>query len=329
MKPSMRLDRMLARLGFGTRNEIRQLVRQGAVTVNGETASDPGRHVRPQTDEIRVRGEPVTFREHVYVMMHKPAGVVSATEDLRERTVLDLLPDHLRGFHPFPIGRLDKDAEGLLLLTSNGKLAHELLSPRRHVPKTYRALVRGEVGPDDVAAFAAGVTLDDGYVTMPARLTVLAAVSSAVAAEAGIGTAADRCGMPDGSSGEAGGRRAISAASGGGGTTPGEPGGGGTIPEEMRQAIARLASEPVLKRDAWEQALRDGAPLSWIELTICEGKFHQVKRMFGAVGKPVLYLRRVAMGPLRLDAALRPGEWRELTPEEERALLNGPPAESG
>lgn len=321
MNTSMRLDRMLARLGFGTRSEIRQLVRQGAVTVNGQPVSDPGRHVQPEADEVRVHGEPVAYREKVYVMLHKPAGVVSATEDARERTVLDLLPEHLRAFEPFPVGRLDKDTEGLLLVTNDGKLAHELLSPRRHVPKTYRALIRGEVGPADVAAFAAGVELDDGYLTMPAQLSVLAAVPSARAAGVWPGAA--------------GGGGTAPGETGDGGTPPGENGVGGMTPDEtgncampddMRQAIARLASEPALRRDAWEQALRDGAPLSWIELTIHEGKFHQVKRMFAAVGKQVLYLRRVAMGRLRLDPALRPGDWRELTPEEERELRGGPPA---
>ena len=182
-------------------------------------------------------------REFVYFMLNKPPGVVSATEDARERTVLDLPRPEDRVREPFPVGRLDKDTEGLLLLTNDGKLAHELLAPRKHVDKTYEANVRGAVGDDDVRAFDDGVTLDDGYVTMPAGLKV-AAVD-------------------------------------------------GTHPE---------------------------GPLSSVVVTIKEGKFHQIKRMFEAVGKKVVYLRRVAMGPLKLDPQLPLGSYRELTEAEIDAL---------
>lgn len=283
MKPSMRLDKMLAHEGYGTRSDIKRLVREGAVTVNGRQAVDPGMHVRPAEDEVHVFGRAVAYREFRYVMMHKPAGVVSATEDAREPTVLGLLPEEMRRHGLFPVGRLDKDAEGLLLLTNDGKLAHGLLSPRKAVFKTYRALVRGNVDAADAKAFAAGVTLDDGYVTMPARLKVLATLP-----------ATDLAGDAAASGEEA-------------------------VPE-MREAARRLSEEPAFSRGAWEESVRDGAPVSWVELSIREGKFHQVKRMFAAVGKKVLYLRRVAVGDLRLDPALGPGEWRELTPDEEKAL---------
>ncbi|MGE7055777.1 16S rRNA pseudouridine(516) synthase, partial [Paenibacillus glucanolyticus] len=173
----------------------------------------------------------------------KPPGVVSATEDLRDRTVLDLLDKDYLVFEPFPVGRLDKDTEGLLLLTNDGKLAHELLSPRKHIPKTYEAIVEGRVGEEDARLFAAGVTLDDGYATMPAELVI----------------------------------------------------------------------HSYEERD-------DGVILSRISLTIHEGKFHQVKRMFEAVGKKVVYLKRVSMGELRLDKSLEIGTYRELT-EEELALI--------
>ncbi|HEY8529424.1 MAG TPA: pseudouridine synthase [Paenibacillaceae bacterium] len=329
MKPSMRLDKMLAHEGYGTRSDIKRLIREGAVTVNGRPVSDPGMHVRPAEDEVCVHGRAVTYREFRYIMLHKPAGVVSATEDARERTVLGLLPDDLRWHGLFPVGRLDKDAEGLLLLTNDGKLAHGLTSPRKAVYKIYRALVRGKMDAADAEAFAAGVALDDGYVTMPARLTVLASMPAAALAEAASGIGEP----PDGerASGEAGSPDAAGAP--GAAWAPNRTGlsdkaqspGEAESAEaeailEMRQAARRLAEEPALNRSAWEEAVRDGATVSWVELAIREGKFHQVKRMFAAAGKKVLYLRRVAVGALRLDPALEPGQWRELTPDEEEAL---------
>ncbi|WP_027085240.1 pseudouridine synthase [Cohnella panacarvi] len=276
MKSTIRLDKMLGNLGYGTRSGIKLLVKQGAVTVNGQRAKDPGMQINPHADSVALDGETIAYRDTVYVMLHKPAGVVSATEDNRDRTVLDLLDPDVTVLSPFPVGRLDKDTEGLLLLTNDGKLAHELLSPKKHVPKTYRALVAGDVDASDAAAFGQGVTLDDGYVTMPAQLQVLAAASDA--------------------------SEALEAS-----TSDSDPSG-----EELR-AAARLARRN-LTPDYTEQ------PLSWIELTINEGKFHQVKRMFEAVGKKVLYLRRVSMGPLTLDAALAPGQWRELSEQEVDSL---------
>ncbi|CAG7650902.1 pseudouridine synthase [Paenibacillus allorhizosphaerae] len=243
MKATMRLDKLLAHTGFGTRSEIKQLVKRGAVTVNDKPAKDSGMQVQPDRDRIAVEGEPVAYRQFVYLMLNKPQGVVSATEDTRDRTVLDLLDEEYAHFEVFPVGRLDKDTEGLLLLTNDGKLAHNLLSPRKHVPKTYYAEVDGAVGPDDAEAFAQGVTLDDGYVTMPAKLNIL------------------QKGSPDR------GERSV------------------------------------------------------IELTIMEGKFHQVKRMFQAVGKKVVFLKRLSMGPLVLDPALPTGQSRELTAYELERLV--------
>lgn len=243
MKATLRLDKLLAHTGFGTRSEIKQLVKRGVVSVDGKTAKDSGMQVNPERDRITVDGEPVIYREFVYLMLHKPQGVVSATEDTRDRTVLDLLDEQYSHFDVFPVGRLDKDTEGLLLLTNDGKLAHNLLSPRKHVPKMYYAEVNGAVDQSDIDAFARGVTLDDGYVTMPAELIVL------------------HCGRPE------------------------------------------------------------AGELSRIELTIHEGKFHQVKRMFQAVGKQVTYLKRLSMGPLKLDRALPLGQSRELTDAERQSLL--------
>ena len=236
-----RLDKVLSHIGIASRSDIRKQAKQGLITVNGAVVKDSGFHVDPYKDKIEVGGEPVLYREYIYLMMNKPPGVLSATEDRRDRTVLDLLTKDYALFEPFPVGRLDKDTVGLLLLTNDGKLAHELLSPRKHVPKTYEATVEGEVDSDDVAAFAAGVTLEDGYVTEPAQLTIL-------------------------------GRE------------------------------------------------RGTKVISYISLVITEGKFHQVKRMFQAVGKKVTFLKRVAMGELKLDESLPLGSYRELTAEEMHLL---------
>ncbi|MDV6377497.1 pseudouridine synthase [Sporosarcina sp. GW1-11] len=234
----MRLDKLLSNTGYGSRKEVRQLLKKGMIRVNGAVAKDPALHVDPESDAISLLGEEVIYRQFIYLMMHKPPGVLSATEDNRDRTVVDLLGSEERHFEPFPVGRLDKDTEGLLLLTNDGKLAHNLLSPKKEVPKTYFAKVAGRVTEEDAEAFSRGVILDDAYETKPGILNIL-------------------------QSGE----------------------------------------------------------ISEIELTITEGKFHQVKRMFEAVGKKVIYLKRLTMGPLVLDEDLRLGEYRELTEEELQALL--------
>ena len=237
MRETQRLDKVLSNFGFGTRSEIRQLVKNGIVRVNGEVAKDSGMHVNPDTCEIDVNGNILNYREFVYLMMNKPAGVISATEDNKQRTVLDILPDKFKCFDLFPAGRLDIDTEGLLLLTNDGKLAHEVLSPKKHVPKRYYALVDGIVSEDIAQSFKEGVILDDGYKTMPAELFIIRA-----------------------------GQR------------------------------------------------------SEIELVLHEGKFHQVKRMFEAVGRKVLFLKRIRMGGLDLDPGLAAGECRELSSNEVRLL---------
>lgn len=241
-----RLDKMLSHIGVGSRSDIRKLAKQGLIHVNGAVVKDSGIHVDSYNDKVEVNGEVVTYREYIYLMMNKPPDVLSATEDKRDRTVLDLLKPEYAQFEPFPVGRLDKDTVGLLLLTNDGKLAHELLSPRKHVPKIYEATVEGEVDADDVAAFATGVELEDGYVTLPAQLTILSRER---------------------------------------GTTT----------------------------------------ISHISLMITEGKFHQVKRMFQAVGKKVTFLKRVSMGELKLDENLALGAYRELTKEELNLLSAGAP----
>ncbi|QHW34246.1 rRNA pseudouridine synthase [Paenibacillus rhizovicinus] len=244
MAKRMRLDKLLANMGFGTRSEIRRAVKQGRVTVEGQTVKDFGLNLDPETAAVRFDDEEVVYQETIYVMLNKPQGVVSATEDTRDRTVIDLLEPGHRILQPFPVGRLDKDTEGLLLLTNDGKLAHDLLSPRKHVTKTYEALVHGDVNGEDQEAFRQGVTLDDGYKTMPADLAI------------------------------------------------------------------------------GEKEQREEGVFSRITLSIREGKFHQVKRMFEAVGKKVVYLKRVSMGPLALDETLELGAYRPLTDAELDALLN-------
>jgi 16S rRNA pseudouridine516 synthase len=234
----MRIDKVLANLGYGSRKEVKKLLKDGSVTVNDEKIKDAKQHVDPEKDLIRINGEAVEYREFIYLMMNKPPGVISATEDNRDETVIDLLEAEDLIFEPFPVGRLDKDTEGLLLITNDGQLAHRLLSPKKHVPKTYFAVIDQEVTEEDVIAFRKGVILDDGYATKPGELNIL-------------------------KSGER----------------------------------------------------------SDIELTITEGKFHQVKRMFEAVGKKVVYLQRLSMGPLQLDETLELGEYRELTEEELQSLM--------
>lgn len=172
-KERQRLDKVLAHLGYGSRREIKKMVKAERVIVNGAVVRDPELHVFPWQDRIEVDGEPIHYREYIYLMMNKPQGVLSATEDAAGKVVVDLLRPEHKAFAPFPVGRLDKDTEGLLLLTNDGQLAHRLLAPKKHVPKRYYARVKGVVTDEDKGAFQAGITLDDGYRTLPAELTIL------------------------------------------------------------------------------------------------------------------------------------------------------------
>lgn len=165
-----RLDKVLAATGRWSRREVKLLVKQGQVRVNGAAASSAEEKLDPETAAVTVGGQTVVLQKHTYIMLHKPAGVLSATEDSRQKTVLELLPPELRRRGLSPVGRLDKDTEGLLLLTDDGELAHRLLSPKYHVDKRYYAEVDGLLGPADADAFAEGMTLDDGLVCLPAGL---------------------------------------------------------------------------------------------------------------------------------------------------------------
>ncbi|MEF9951283.1 MAG: pseudouridine synthase [Clostridium sp.] len=170
-----RLDKVLANMGYGTRKEVKAITKSGQVTVNGIMIKDSAVHVNPYEDEIIIAGERVNYREYIYIMMHKPPGVISATEDKNCETVIDILEHEDAIFKPAPVGRLDKDTEGLLLITNDGELNHKLLSPKKHVPKKYYADIDGLVTESDIEEFKKGVVLDDGYHTMPAELTILEA----------------------------------------------------------------------------------------------------------------------------------------------------------
>ena len=229
----MRLDKYLCETGFGTRSQVKDLLKKGQVMVNGEVVKKPELKINETTDQILCQGEKASYQKNIYLMLHKPAGVVSATEDNREKTVLDLVRPEDRKNGLFPVGRLDKDTEGLLLLTDDGELAHRLLSPKKHVDKTYYAKIDGQVTEEHVKQFREGLDIGDEKKTLPAVLTILLS-----------------------------------------------------------------------------------GPVSEIEVTIHEGRFHQIKRMFEAVGCKVTYLKRLSMGSLVLDETLPPEEYRPLTEAE-------------
>lgn len=229
-----RLDKLLAGTGKWSRREVKALVRQCLVRVDGRLAASAEDKLDPAVAVVTVAGETISLCRFTYVMLHKPAGVLTATEDRKQPTVLDLLPPELRRIGLAPVGRLDKDTEGLLLLTNDGELTHRLLSPKYHVDKRYLARVDGELSAADTEAFACGMTLGDGLECLPAGLELLPGHACIV--------------------------------------------------------------------------------------TLREGKFHQVKRMLAARGAPVLYLKRLSMGPLVLEDSLAAGAYRLLRAEEILAL---------
>ena len=233
----MRLDKYLCETGFGTRSQVKDLLKKGQVMVNGEVVKKPELKINETTDQILCQGKKAFYQKNIYLMLHKPAGVVSATEDNREKTVLDLVRPEDRKNGLFPVGRLDQDTEGLLLLTDDGELAHRLLSPKKHVDKTYYAKIDGQVTEEHVKQFREGLDIGDEKKTLPAVLTILLS-----------------------------------------------------------------------------------GPVSEIEVTIHEGRFHQIKRMFEAVGCKVTYLKRLSMGSLVLDETLPPEEYRPLTEAELEGL---------
>lgn len=169
----MRIDKLLANMGYGSRKDVKILLKQGAVRVDEAPVKDAKRHVDPASEKVTVFGETVEYRPYIYFMMNKPEGVISATEDQVETTVIDLIDSEYAHYDLFPVGRLDKDTTGLLLITNDGAFNHALMSPRKHVDKVYIAEVDGEMTVEDIKTFANGVELEDGYTTKPAHLEIL------------------------------------------------------------------------------------------------------------------------------------------------------------
>ncbi len=228
----MRLDKFLCETGFGTRSQVKALLKKGLVTVNQETVKQPEQKIDEDRDQVECAGKEAVYAPFVYLMLHKPAGVVSATQDRKEQTVLDLIEEP-SWKQLFPVGRLDKDTEGLLLLTNDGELAHQLLAPRKPVDKIYYAKVAGRVTAEHAAKFLEGLDIGEKRCTLPADL--------------------------------------------------------------------------VIQKSGEE---------SEVEITIREGKYHQIKRMFESIGCQVTYLKRLRMGTLVLDDTLFAGQYRPLTKEE-------------
>jgi 16S rRNA pseudouridine516 synthase len=229
----MRLDKFLCDCHVGTRKDVKKLIKDGKVKVDGTLAKSFDMKIDEEKSVVTLNGEKVVYEKYVYFMMNKPQGYISATEDKYKNTVLNLLSDEYKNYNLFPAGRLDIDTEGFLLLTDDGVFAHNILSPKKHVSKTYFALIDGKVKDEHIKMFEDGITLEDGYKTLPAKLKIL-----------------------------------------------------------------------------------KSSDKSEIELTIYEGKFHQVKRMFEAIGSHVTYLKRIAMGNLFLDEKLPLGEIKKLNKDD-------------
>ncbi len=237
MKKLERLDKVLANMGYGSRKEVKNHIKNGRVRVNHDLILDNDIKVDPYQDQIYFDNEEVLYRKYIYLLMNKPQGLVSSTDDPLTKTVIDLLEDQYLIYKPFPVGRLDKDTEGLLLISNDGKLAHSLLSPKKRVDKKYYVEVDGYIDHDHIDMFKEGLVLEDGYKTLGAQLEII--------------------------------------------------------------------SQGVISK---------------AYLTIQEGKFHQVKRMFLSQDMKVLFLKRISMGPLNLDETLSPGQYRELTDKELKSI---------
>jgi 16S rRNA pseudouridine516 synthase len=235
----MRLDKTISHAGWSSRAESKRYVKNGHVTVNGRTITDPEFDVRPNEDTITLNEIDIDYRPFYWLMMNKPIDILSATEDSRDLTVLSLLDNRYRRMGLFPMGRLDKDSTGLVVLTNDGQTAYRMLAPKNRIPKLYQLTVEGSLGEREVHAFALGITLADGTKLLPAKLEIL---------ESGLSSAC--------------------------------------------------------------------------QVTLSEGKYHQLKRMFGTLGFPVLSLHRAAIGGLSLDEALPPGGWRRMTDDEIAAIGN-------
>ncbi|MEL3712057.1 pseudouridine synthase [Staphylococcus borealis] len=228
----MRLDKFLSNMGVGTRSEVKQFLKKGNVTVNDSIEKSPKCHINPEDDIVMVNGKQITFINHIYIMLNKPKGYISATHDGTNRTVIDLIPEY-QHLDIFPVGRLDKDTEGLLLITNDGQFSHELMSPVKHVSKTYKVISQHTISDDDIEAFKQGIMLSDGPV---------------------------------------------------------------------KPALLKRVNETTS------------------QVTIYEGKYHQVKRMFHAIENEVLELKRLKIANLALDENLKSGEYKLLSDDELKLL---------
>ena len=228
----MRLDKFLKDLGKGSRKEVKEYIKKGYIKVNNNIIKSSDLKIDEEKDVVMFDNEILTYEKFVYLMLNKPAGVVSATFDNKDKTVIDLINEY-KHLDLFPFGRLDKDTEGLLIISNDGKLAHDLLSPKKHVDKKYYVEVEGILNNEDIVEFKEGIILEDNEVCKSATLEII-----------------------------------------------------------------------------------DSAPISKCYVTISEGKYHQVKRMFEMVNKKVIYLKRITFGNIILDDNLKLGEYRKLTEEE-------------
>ena len=232
-----RIDKVLSNMGEGSRKEVQKIIKKGLVKIDGKIVNKPDIKFDPSVSKITVGTKEIEYRKNIYLILNKPKGMISSTDDPRESVVLELLEDYYRNFKPFPVGRLDKDTEGLLLITNDGELAHRLTSPKHEIGKTYYVEVDGIILEEHKKIFNEGISLEDGYITKPSNIEI-------------------------------------------------------------------ISSDYISK----------------LNLTIFEGKYHQVKRMFGALGMRVIYLKRIRMGPLFLDSSLLEGDYRELNIEEIKML---------
>lgn len=235
-----RLDKFISSRTAFSRKEVQKLIRSGQVEVNGEVCKTVDYKIDPESDSVKSGGQAVSADEHIYIMLNKPAGVVSATEDKRDKTVIDILPPELKRAGLFPAGRLDKDTEGLLIITDDGDFAHRILSPKKHVEKQYVAQLDGEITDEVIERFEQGIVLSDGTQCMPAKLKISS-----------------------------------------------------------------------------ERGKKSGT------VTICEGKYHQVKRMFAACGLKVVHLERISVGNLYLDGNLPRGSAKKLSKYDIDAIFIG------
>ncbi|MDG0844562.1 rRNA pseudouridine synthase [Staphylococcus equorum] len=229
----MRIDKFLANMGVGTRTEVKQLLKKGNVTINDKTEKSPKTQINPETDIVNVNETQIQYIDKIYLMLNKPKGYLSATEDNNQQTVIDLV-EEFRYLDVFPVGRLDKDTEGLLLITNDGQFNHQLMSPTKHVSKTYEVISEKIITKNDIESFKAGIELNEGL-AKPAQLV-------------------------------------------------------------------------------------EGDEKNKSFVTIYEGRYHQVKRMFHAIDNEVLALKRISIGDLKLDSALAPGEYRHLTQQDFKQL---------